>query len=189
MQPRPRRGGRTGTDGRGRARRGTRSRTERLLATGEQGQPGHLLASGAKLHLDPGLALLVVGLGQAQASLSAREQRGRDLREVLLHVGERLGEALLDGTREVVPKRLELGEALLEIGALRRELDEPLLLLVVLLLRQRVDLPERLAAALEPLDPIRQVLAVVTLRGVGGSGLEPAPRLVGLGVDPRPLDV
>ena len=61
-------------------------------------------------------------------------------------------EAPLDRLRQLGAELLELVEARLEVGALRRELVEPRLLGLVLLLRERVDAAERLAAALEPLE-------------------------------------
>ena len=90
---------------------------------------------------------------------------------------------------EVVAQLLELVEARFEVRALRRELDEPLLLLLVLLLRERVDLAERLAAALEPLDALGELVAVVAFGRLGAGRFEPAARLVRLGLDARALDV
>ena len=107
-----------------------------------------------------------------------------------LHRVEGLGEAALDRLRQLGAQLLELGEALLEILALRRELLEPRLLGVVLLLRERVDLAERLAAALEPLRALGELVAVVAFGALVGAGvLEAAARLVGLGLDARDLDV
>ena len=62
---------------------------------------------------------------------------------------------MLDGLREVVAERRELLEALLEVLALRRQLGETRPLLVVLLLRERIDLAHPLAPPLEPLDLVR----------------------------------
>ena len=61
---------------------------------------------------------------------------------------EGLGEPRLDGLRQVVAKLLELVQAALQILALRRQLLQALLLGVVLLLRERVHLAERLTPAL-----------------------------------------
>jgi len=101
--------------------------------------------------------------------------------EVPLHGLEGLGEAPLDGLGQLRTELLELVEARLEVGPLRRELVEALLLGLVLLLRERVDLAERLAAALEPLDRVRELVAVVAFgRRVRVRMLEPAAGLLGL---------
>src|SRR5207248_2949546 len=100
--------------------------------------------------------LLVPRLGQSEPALAAREQRCRHFREVLLDSCERLGEALLDRPGKVVAKGRELFEASLQVLALRLELEQPLLLLVVLLLREGIHLAETFTAALEPLDLRRQ---------------------------------
>ena len=78
-----------------------RDRAERLLAAGQEREPLHPLAGRAQLHLDAWLLVLavVLGLGQPQAALAAREERRRHLREVLLDGVERLGEAALDRLR------------------------------------------------------------------------------------------
>ena len=104
--------------------------------------------------------------------------------------GEGLGETALDRLGQLVAELLDLLEARLEIRALGRELLQPHLLRLVLLLGERVDLAERLAAALEPLDGRGELLPVVALgRLVGIRVLETAARLVGLGVEPRGLDL
>src|SRR5581483_437618 len=125
-----------------------RDRAERLLATREEREARHLLAGRPQLDLDAGLLPVLLGLCQPQAALAAREERRCDLVEVALDGGERLGEARLDRVRQVVTQPLELGEALLEVSTLRRQLREPLLLGLVLLLRQRVHLAELLATLL-----------------------------------------
>src|SRR5205085_10757890 len=85
---------------------------------------------------------------------------------------------------------LELREALLEILALRRKLFESRLFGFVLLLRERIDLAERLAPALEPFRTLGELVAVVAFGALlRPRVLEPAPRLVGLGLDARDLDV
>src|SRR5262249_6625448 len=117
-----------------------RDRAQRLLAAGEQRKARHLLAGGTELDLDARGLVLLLGVGQAQPALAAGEQRRRALGEVRLDVRERLGEPLLDRARQVVAQLLELREARLEVLPLRRELDQPFLLLFVLLLRQRIDL-------------------------------------------------
>src|SRR5262249_52036876 len=129
-----------------------RDRTERLLAARQEREPRHLLAGRTELDLDPGLALFVLRLGQPQPALTAREERGGNLGEVRLHGSEGAGEALRTRAPQVVAQLLEFFRARLQVGALPRQLGEPLLLLVVLLLRERVHLSERVAAALEPFD-------------------------------------
>src|SRR6266516_3813183 len=131
----------------------------------------------------------LLGLGQPQPTVTAREERRRYFLEVGADRGEGLVEAPLDGLGELGPKLLELLQARLEVGALGHELGEALLLALVLLLRERVDLAEGFAAALEPLDPRRQLLAVVAFGRLRAGVLEPAPRLRGLGVEPRTVDV
>ena len=69
---------------------------------------------------------------------------------------EGLGEPLLDRLGQLPPELLELVEAALEVGPLRDELLQPLLLGLVLLLRERVDLTELLAPPLEPLERARR---------------------------------
>src|SRR2546430_4842521 len=166
-----------------------RDRSERLLAAGEEREPRHALARGTELDLDTLLAGLLVRLGQAEAAVAAREERLRDLGEVLAHRGEGLVEAALDRVVELGAELLELLQARLEVGALRNELGEPLLLPLVLLLRERVDLAERLPAPLEPLDARRELLAVVSFGRLGARVLEPPSRLRGLRFEPRALDV
>ena len=125
-----------------------------------------------------------------EAALAAGEERAGDLVEVLLHRVERLGEALLDRVRELLAELLELGEAVLEVDALRGELLEAHLLGLVLLLRERIDGAERLAAALEALDRRGERVAVFSLgRFVGARGLAAAARFVGFGAEPRGLDL
>src|SRR5207248_3489229 len=134
--------------------------------------------------------LVVLRLRQAQATFAAREEGRGHLGEVRLHRVERLREAALDRLRQFRAELLELVEALLEICALRRELLEPRLLRVVLLLRERIDLAEALAAALEALGALVQLFAVVAFRALLGARVgEPPTSLVGLGLDARSLDV
>src|SRR5262249_8918264 len=167
-----------------------RDRSERLLAARQQRQPLHLLADRAQMDLDARLRLLVLRLDQLQPSFPAGEERRCDLGEVLLNRVERLRKAALDGFLELCAQLLELGEALLEVLALCRQLLEPRLLRVVLLLRERIHLPERLAAALEALRALGELVAVVALGAlVGARMLEPAARLVGLRLDACDLDV
>src|SRR5207245_1110877 len=97
--------------------------------------------------------------------------------------------ARLDGARQLVAQLLELLEALLEVGALHRELLEPDLLRLVLLLRQRVDLAELLAPLLVALEPVGELVAILALRRLLAGCLEPPLRLVALRVGARQLDV
>ena len=76
----------------------------------------------------PGCSSSSSGLGEPQAALAAGEERRRDLGEVALHRVEGLVEPALDRLGQLGAQLLELGEALLEILALRRELLEARLL-------------------------------------------------------------
>src|SRR5581483_5852677 len=108
-------------------------------------EPLHALAGRPQLDLDAGLLPLLLGLGEPQAALAAGEERAGDLVEVALDGVERLREAALDRVRELGAELLELGEAFLEVGALRGELLEAHLLGLVFLGRERVDGAELLA--------------------------------------------
>ena len=72
-----------------------RHRDQRPLATGEQREPLDLLAGRPGLDLDAGVEH-VVGVGEHQPALAAREQPREGLLEGPLHVGVGLGEDLLD---------------------------------------------------------------------------------------------
>src|SRR5207245_10725463 len=93
------------------------------------------------------------------------------------------------GLREVVAERRELLEALLEVPSLRRELGEPRLLLVVLLLRERVDLAHPFAPALEPLDLVGELVAVVAHGGRSSRGLQPPAPCLRLRFDASTVDL
>src|SRR5262249_55091806 len=160
---------------------------ERLLAAREQREPGDALAGRPQLDLDAVLALLV--LGQPQPALAAGEERRRHLGEVALDRREGLGEPPLDRLRQVARELLELLRARLEVGALAGELVEPFLLGLVLLAGERVHLAELLAAALDALEPRRQLVAVAGILRLGPGRLQATPRLVALGVGARELDV
>jgi hypothetical protein len=179
-----------------------RDRTERLLAAGEQHQARDPLPRRPELDLDARLALavLLVGLDEAQAALAAREERRRDLLEVRRDRGERLVEAAVDRFRQLVAEGGELGERRLEVDALLGELVEPHLLVLVLLARQWVDLPERLAPRVEARDPHRELVAVDLLGVDAGRVLGDVPargdrliqaslRLDCLSLEPRQLDL
>src|SRR5207302_587579 len=117
----------------------------------EQREPSDPLAGRAQLDLDALLGVVAVALrlGQPQATFAAGEERARDLREVAFDGRERLREAPLDRFRQLAAELVQLGERALEVGALRPQLIAVLLLARVLLLRERVDAAERLAAALQ----------------------------------------
>src|SRR3954453_8248969 len=115
------------------------------------------------MHLDARLGLVLFRDRQLQRALTAREERARNLVEVLLHRVERLVEAALDGLLQLGAYLLELGEARPEIAAIGCELVEAELLGVVLLLRERVHLAELLAALLQSLGALVQLVAVVAL--------------------------
>ena len=78
--------------------------------------------------------------------MASREERRRDLLEMLADGIEGLGEAALDGAVEVVPQLGELVEAALEILSLRGQLRQGFLLALVLLGGERIDAPELLAS-------------------------------------------
>ena len=152
------------------------------------------LPAGRSSTSTPGLELVALvvltRLDEAQPALAAGEQRRRHLLEVAGDGLERLVEAPLHRLGELVAKLRDLRQRRLEILPLRRELLEPLLLLLVLLLGERIHLAERLAAGIEPLGPRRELGAVVTLCGLVGACLvEAALRLLGLGVEARELDL
>src|SRR4029079_14348248 len=87
-----------------------RDRAERLLAAGEQRQPRDPLAGGAALDPRDGLAVVLLGLGERQPSLPAREERRRDLGEVLRDRREGLREPRLDRFGQLGAEALELVE-------------------------------------------------------------------------------
>src|SRR5579859_4840554 len=95
---------------------------------------------------------------RAERLLAARQERQP------LHT--LAGRAQLDGLGQFLSQLLELLQALLEIGALRRQLVEPFLLGVVLLFRERVHLAERLAAAVETLRALGEHFAIVAFRAL-----------------------
>ena len=116
--------------------------------------------------------------------MASREERRRDLFEMLADGSEGLGEASLDGAVEVVSQLGELIEAALEIRSLRGELRERLLLALVLLGGERIDAPELLASASQTLEPLGDRLAVVALCRLRPSSLESPLSLVPLGLEP-----
>src|SRR5262249_49179315 len=129
-----------------------RDRAERLLAARQKREPCDLLAGGAELHLDAGVAAVPVG-NETEPPAPARERRSGDVLEVGRNGGKRLVESAPHRLGELVAQLRHFPEALFEVGALIRELVESLLLRLVLLLRERIHLAERLAARLEPLGP------------------------------------
>src|SRR5438067_2432403 len=170
-----------------------RDRTKRLLAAREKRELGHALAGRAQLDLDPWLRTVVgtvlVRLAQPQTALAAGEERLGDVGEVPLHGGERLLEAALDRLGQLLPQLLQLREAPLEVLALGRELGQPLLLFLVLLLGKGVHSAERLAPALEAREPLGEGVGVVPLSRCRAGPLESPARRRLLGLQPRHLDV
>ncbi len=96
-----------------------------------------------------------------EPALAAREKRPGYLSEVALdrHVG--FLETLLDGIRKLVAERGQLGQRLLEVFALQDEFLQPSLLAGMFLRRQRVDLAESFAAALEARDLSAELLRLL----------------------------
>ena len=166
-----------------------RDRSERLLAAGEHPEARDLLPRRPELDLHPGLAALLLGLDEPEPALAAREERRGDVLEVLGDRMEGVCEPPLDGLRELVAQVGELLQALLEILPLHLELGEPLLLGLVLLLRERIDLAELDPPLLEPLGARRELVALVSLGRVGGGLLEPAAGVGRLRLDPGQLDL
>src|SRR5207253_3351449 len=101
----------------------------------------------------------------------------------------RFGEARLDRVREVVAQLFQLRQARLEIRPLDGQLLEPLLLRLVLFLRERVHLAELLAPLLVARERLGELVAVLAFGGLGRRRAEPALRLVVLRVRARELDV
>ena len=155
-----------------------RERGHRLLAAGEQRQALGRLARGRDLDLDAELVLrrllvfVLFGLGrfglgvaaaehraragvladEPQRAAAAREEVADDLLEVLGGGLERLLEGLLDAAVGVPDQAGQLAQRGLQVLALALELLDVLQRLLVLLLRERVDRAELLAAALQALD-------------------------------------
>src|SRR5207244_3290162 len=73
-----------------------RDRAKGLLASRQQRQARHLLSGRSELDLDARLLFFVLGLGEAESTFAAGEERCGHFGEVLLHGRERLGEPLLD---------------------------------------------------------------------------------------------
>src|SRR4029079_9126408 len=105
--------------------------------------------------------------------VTARERRRCAFREVRRTSGEGLVEATVDGLRQLVAERRQLGERRLEIRTLGRELLETLLRGTGLLPGERIDLPERLSTRFEPghargeLVAVDGVVVVVRRLGLG----------------------
>ena len=96
----------------------------------------------------------------------------------MLDGSERLGEARLDRPRQVVAQLLELARATSRDRRAAPKLLEPHFLGVVLLLGERVDLAELLAAAVVALELLGELVAILALGGLGVGGCEAplAPR-------------
>src|SRR5581483_6182991 len=164
-----------------------RDRAERLLAAGEEREAGHALAGRPELDLDPRLAA-VLELGQAQATLAAGKERRGDLGEVPLDGCERLLESSLDGLGELAPELLEPGQAALEVLALQSEVGQARLLVLVFLLRERVHVPEQLAAAVEARELLGE-FRPLALRRLRAGLVEAATGVAELRLEARPLDL
>jgi hypothetical protein len=93
-----------------------------------------------------------VRLDEPEAPAAAREEVRHDVLEVARGGLEGLLEALADAAVGLLDEALELGQGGLEVGALRLELLDVLDGLLVLLLGERVDRSELLAAAGEAVD-------------------------------------
>ena len=113
---------------------------------------------------------------EAQVAAAAREEVADDLLEVLGRRGEGLLEGLLDPAVRVADQLLELAQRGLEVVALALELLDVLQRLLVLLLRERVDRAELVAAALQALDAGGQRVALAgrEARRSDGSGSRPS---------------
>ena len=110
---------------------------------------------------------------EPQVAATAREEMADDLLEVLRRGGEGLLEGLLDAAVRVADQLLELPERGLQVVALAFELLDVLECLLVLLLRERVDRAELVAAALQALDAGEQrPTLVVGQRLLGRLGLQ-----------------
>ena len=102
---------------------------------------------------------------------------------------ESLGETALDRLVELVAEVGELLQARLEVLALRLQLGEPLLLGLVLLLRERVDLAELDAPRVRGARRGWRARLGHPLRRFRGRFLEPSARISRLGLDPGQLDL
>ena len=113
-------------------------------------RPGGSAPSGGVLAGDHGARALA--LHEPQPAAAAREQVLHDLLEVLRGGLEGLLEALADAPVGLGDQALELRHRRLEVAALLLELLDVRDRLLVLLLGKRVDGPELLAAAVEPVQ-------------------------------------
>ena len=139
----------------------------------------------------PGCSSSSSGLGELEPAFAAGEERRRDLVRSCVCTASNVS-SKRRSTVSVSSARSFSSSARLASRSLRcvASSSSRALLGVVLLLRERVHLAERLAAALEPLRALGELVAVVALGAlVGARVLEPAARLVGLGLDARDLDV
>ena len=178
-----------------------RERGQRLLAAGEQREALGRLARGRDLDLDAHLVLgrllfldrllvlVVVGAAEHRAragvladepqrAAAAREEVADDLLEVLGRGLERLLERLLDAAVGVPDQAGELAQRGLQVVALALELLDVLQRLLVLLLGQRVDRAELLAAALQALDPGVELRALAVRRAAPRTARAARPSFV-----------
>ena len=179
---------RTDTEAREEEREQERDRAERLLTTRQERQARHALAAGAARPRSrlprprpparsaagrpspPGKGVCATSAKFASTAVYVSAKRRRT-------VSSRSARSFSSSSRLCS-----------RIGALCRELFEPLLLGVVLLLRERVHLTESDPTPLEPVHLLRQFLAVVSLCRFRSSLVEPAARS-GLRLQPRELDL
>ena len=109
-------------------------------------------------------------LGQAQPALAAGEERRGDLGEVAARPRRRSPRSGARPSRVRSPRSCSSSSRLRSRSArCVGELVEALLLGLVLLLRERVDLAELLAAALEPLELLGELVAVLALGRLGAA--------------------
>src|SRR5690606_26583592 len=111
---------------------------ERALAAGEQREPLDLLARGARLDLEP-RRQQVVGIGEDEPSLTAREEPLEDALELDSSVLEGLGEDALDPLVDLPDDVEEVALGALEVLELLGEELVPLLEGRELLEREGVD--------------------------------------------------
>src|SRR5690242_6532192 len=108
---------------------------------------------------------------------------------MLLDRGERLVEPPLDRLGQLPSQLLELCEAPLEVLPLGRQLGQALLLLLVLLLRERVDCTEGLTPALQTDEPLGERFLIVACCRLGAGLFQPLAGSRLLGLEPGELDV
>ena len=129
-----------------------RERGEAALTARQQRQLLHVLAARLGLDLDAGVEQ-VVGHGQLELARAAGEERREQVGEVLADVGERRGEHRLDLLVDRLDDPAEFAACRPHVFELLFEERVPLLQLVVLLERERVDRSEQSQLAVEFTNP------------------------------------